>query len=103
MLRRLVLVGLMVLAQDSMLQLIMGTCLAAMFLLFQVQASPYRAVSDGFLASSSSFCLVVVMVLAAYEREVLTVMMILVGGSHACDFRCAAMHSRSMNSSGCPI
>ena len=35
--RRFVLVGLMVLAQGSMLQLIMGTLLSAIFLLFQVQ------------------------------------------------------------------
>jgi hypothetical protein len=60
MLRRLVLVGLMVLAQGSMLQLFVGTLLSAAFLLFQVQASPYVQLSDNFLASASSFSLVVV-------------------------------------------
>jgi len=57
MLRRFVLVGLMVLVQGS-LQLLVGTLLSAAFLLFQVQASPYKEMSDDFLASSSSFCLV---------------------------------------------
>ena len=60
MLRRFVLVGLMVLYQDTMMQLVVGTLLAAAFLLFQVQASPYRNRSDDILASSVSFCLVVV-------------------------------------------
>ena len=55
MLRRLVLVGLMVLAQGSMLQLVMGTLLSAVFLLFQVQTSPYIEMADDFLASASSF------------------------------------------------
>ena len=41
MLRRFVLVGLMVLAQDTMMQLIVGTLLSAAFLLFQVHGSPY--------------------------------------------------------------
>ena len=36
MLRRFVLVGLMVLFQDTMMQLIIGTLLAGAFLLFQV-------------------------------------------------------------------
>jgi len=40
-LRRFLLVGLMILAQGSMLQLVMGTLLASIFLLFQVQAAPY--------------------------------------------------------------
>ena len=60
MLRRLVLVGLMVLAQDSMLQIVMGTLLSAAFLLFQVQASPYKEMPDDFLASTSSFGLVAI-------------------------------------------
>ena len=58
MLRRLVLVGLMVLAQGSMLQLLSGGLVAAAFLLFQVQASPYKEMSDDFLASVCSFGLV---------------------------------------------
>ena len=64
MLRRLVLVGLMVLAQDSMMQIVVGTILSAIFLLFQVQAEPYKEMSDDFLASASSFCLVVVFICA---------------------------------------
>ncbi len=60
MLRRFVLVGLMVLAQGSMLQLVIGTLLSAAFLLFQVQASPYESMADDFLASAVSFCLVAV-------------------------------------------
>ena len=63
MARRLILVGLMVLAQDSMMQITMGTLLAATFLLFQVQAVPYREMSDAFLANAASFALVVVFVI----------------------------------------
>jgi hypothetical protein len=59
MLRRFVLVGLMVLYQDTMMQLVLGTLLAAAFSLFQVQASPYINMSDDLLASSLSFCMVV--------------------------------------------
>jgi hypothetical protein len=44
--RRLVLVGLMVLAQGSMVQLLTGTLLSAAFLLFQVQASPYKEMAE---------------------------------------------------------
>jgi len=62
MLRRLVLVGLMVLVQGSMMQIVVGTLLSAAFLLFQVQASPYLELSDDFLASVCSFFLVVVVV-----------------------------------------
>ena len=57
-LRRLILVGLMVLAQGSILQLVLGALLAAVFLLFQIQANPYQAMDDNFLASSASFALV---------------------------------------------
>jgi len=49
-----------VLAQGSMLQLIVGTLLSAIFLLFQVQASPYVAMADDFLASAASFGLVAI-------------------------------------------
>ena len=62
MLRRFVLVGLMVLAQGSMVQLIMGTLLSAVFLLFQVQAAPYKDLSDDYLASASSFSLVILFI-----------------------------------------
>jgi len=64
MLRRFVLVGLLVLAQGSIMQIIMGTLLAAAFLLFQVQASPYVVLADDFLASACSFALVAVFVLS---------------------------------------
>ncbi|KAL3925719.1 MAG: hypothetical protein SGPRY_003584 [Prymnesium sp.] len=64
MLRRFVLVGLMVLYQDTMLQLILATLLCALFLLLQVQASPYRRKEDNFLASVASFCLLVVFLCA---------------------------------------
>jgi len=57
MVRRLVLIGLMVLV-EGMMQIIVGTSLAAMFLLFQVQAAPYTDTSDDLLASVASFCLV---------------------------------------------
>ena len=60
MLRLFVLVGMMVLFQDTMMQLIVGTLLAAAFLLFQVQASPYVNLSDDLLASALSFCVVAV-------------------------------------------
>ena len=73
MLRRFVLVGLMVLAQGSMLQLVMGTLLAAIFLLFQVQASPYKKMSDDFLASGSSFALVAIFLCSyAFKDSALT-------------------------------
>ena len=57
MLRRLVLVGMMVLVR-GMMQIIMGLSLSAIFLLFQVQAKPYSDMADDFLASASSFALV---------------------------------------------
>ena len=59
MFRRFVLVGLMVLAQDTMMQLIVGILLATAFMLFQVQASPYKELADDLLASLVSFALVV--------------------------------------------
>jgi len=60
MIRRFVLVGLMVLFQDTMMQLVVGTTLSAAFLLFQVQVSPYKQLVDDYLASAASFCLVVI-------------------------------------------
>jgi len=72
MLRRFVLVGLMVLAQGSMLQLVMGTLLSAIFLLFQVQASPYSEMADDYLASASNFGLVAVFLCSfAFKVETL--------------------------------
>jgi len=73
MLRRLVLVGVMVLAQGSMMQLIVGSLLAASFLLFQVQAAPYVEMADDFLASASSFGLVAMFICAtAFKNIALT-------------------------------
>ena len=73
MLRRFVLVGLMVLAQGSIAQIIAGTLLSAFFLLLQVQASPYKHLSDDFLASAASFSLVVVFVCVyAFKDAALT-------------------------------
>merc|ERR1712146_574987 len=64
MVRRLVLVGLMVLMQGSIMQIYMGILLSTIFLFFQVQASPYKDKSDNFLASAASFCLVILFVCA---------------------------------------
>ena len=62
-----------VLAQGSVLQLLVGTLLSAAFLLFQVQASPYKEMSDDFLASASSFGLVVAfLVSTAFKYSVFT-------------------------------
>lgn len=66
--QRFVLVGLMVLYQDSMMQIFVGTLLAAGFLLFQVQAQPYKNISDNFLASVASFCLVIIFLCCSGER-----------------------------------
>ena len=55
MLRRFVLVGLMVLAQGSVWQILAGALLSVVFLLFQQQAAPYRKHSDDFFASCASF------------------------------------------------
>jgi hypothetical protein len=58
MLRRLVLIGFLVLWQDTMLQLSVGTLLATAFLVVQIQARPYVELSNNHLATSASFCLV---------------------------------------------
>ncbi len=69
MLRRFVLVGVMVLAQGSMMQLILGTLLSGGFLLYQVQASPYAEPSDDFLAAASSFALLAVFLCSIAFKE----------------------------------
>ena len=52
-----------------MLQLVVGTILSAVFLLLQVQASPYKEMFDDFLASASSFGLVAAFICAyAFKR-----------------------------------
>ena len=60
MAKRFLLVGLMVLAQGNMMQLYAATLVVAALLLFQVQASPFRDMLDDYLASSASFCLLVI-------------------------------------------
>ena len=73
MLRLFVLVGMMVLLQDTMMQLVVGTLLAAAFLLFQVQASPYVNLSDDLLAAALSFCVVAVFLCSyAFKDAALT-------------------------------
>ena len=60
--RRLVLIGVMVLYQDRMMQLLAGTLLTTVFLLLCVQAAPYEELADSYLASVTSFSLVVLFV-----------------------------------------
>jgi hypothetical protein len=60
MVRRLVLVGVMVLvSRGSVTQLVIATVLCAVYLLLQTEASPFEDLGDNFLASSCSFALVV--------------------------------------------
>ena len=60
MLRRFLLVGLMVVIyQGSMLQMYIGTLVAAILLFFQVQAGPYKQLADDYLASAASFSLLI--------------------------------------------
>ena len=60
MVRKLVLVGFMLLYQGTMMQLMLGTLLSVAFLLFQVQAKPFREMSDDYLASAASLAIVVI-------------------------------------------
>ena len=59
MLRRLLLVGLMqiMVESGSALQIVLGTVFSVVFLLFQVQSSPYVSLHDDHLSSSCSFAL----------------------------------------------
>ena len=60
MLRRLMLVGLMVIVHNgSLMQLMIGTLCAAVLLFFQVQAAPYIEMADDYLASAASFSLLI--------------------------------------------
>ena len=62
MLRRFLLVGLMVVVHNGeMIQLIIGTLVAAILLFFQVQAAPYNDMSDDYLAAASSFALLILL------------------------------------------
>ena len=62
--RKFLLVGLMVLAQGSMRQLYLGAVFAGAFLLFQVQAAPFKEQADDFIASSASFGLAVIFIVS---------------------------------------
>ena len=46
-----------VIESGTALQVLIGTVLSGAFLLFQVQAAPFRSLSDDFLASTTSFSL----------------------------------------------
>ena len=60
MLRRLLLVGLMLMVYEGqMLQIMLGTIAAAILLFFQVQAAPYNDIADDYLASGASFSLLI--------------------------------------------
>ena len=60
MIRRFILVGIMVVVQNgTMLQLLIGTLVAAILLFFQVQAAPYRRMGDDQLAGVASFSLLI--------------------------------------------
>ena len=55
----------MVLYQDTMMQIVLGTLLSTAFLLFQVQASPFIEVSDDYLASAASLAIVVIFLVSS--------------------------------------
>ena len=69
MFRRLWLVGLMVVVEPgTTTQLAIGTLLASLFLMVQVLAAPYRELQDDFLASASSFSIVVSFLCAIFFK-----------------------------------
>ena len=62
MVRRLILVGFFVLVeQGSLTQLVLANMVASAFLVFQVQAGPFKSLADDYLAMCCSFSLVVYM------------------------------------------
>ena len=64
MLRRVVLVGIMVLVlRGQITQLVIGTVFSLVYLLLQTQAGPYRDSGDDFLATACSLSLCVVFLL----------------------------------------
>lgn len=69
LLRRLVLVGLMVLLQGSTMQLILGTLVALIFFLFAAQAQPYVSMFDDYFASLCSFSIVVCFLVSFAFKE----------------------------------
>ena len=61
MLRKFLLVGLFVTIEPgSITQIALATIVTAVFLLVQLQAKPYKSASDDFLASASSFALLMI-------------------------------------------
>jgi len=69
MARRLVLVGLLIVFKPgSIEQLAVGTILALIYCVVQVQAAPYARISDNFLASVASLCLVAVLLCCTYYK-----------------------------------
>lgn len=69
MARRLVLVGLLIVFKPgSIEQLAVGTILALIYCVVQVQAAPYACISDNFLASVASLCLVAVLLCCTYYK-----------------------------------
>ena len=69
MVRRFVLVGLMVTVKSGqVMQLAIGTLLAIVFFFFQLMASPFRDPYDNFLASATSFSIVVSFLCANYFK-----------------------------------
>ena len=73
MVKRLILVGFMVLLQGNVRQIFIATFMAGAFLLFQVQASPFRDKFDDYLASTASFSLLIIFLCAiAFKYDELT-------------------------------
>ena len=74
MARRFFLVGVFVdVAPGTITQVAIGTLFCALFLLVQLQASPYRSRSDDYLACASSFSLLVLFLCATiYKYDALT-------------------------------
>jgi hypothetical protein len=60
MVRRLVLVGVMVLVlRGSVSQLVIATAVCAVYLLLQMQVAPFKSLADNFLATGCSFALLI--------------------------------------------
>ena len=74
MLRRFLLVGLFVtLMPGSITQIAIGTITSAVYLMIQLQAKPYKNISDDYLASASSFSMTMVFLCSiVYKYTVLT-------------------------------
>jgi hypothetical protein len=69
MLHRFLLVGLMVVVRNgTMLQLVIGTLISAVFTVMQVQAAPYIEITNDYLASVTAFSLLVVFLCSSYYK-----------------------------------